>query len=215
MLKWPTRVWQQRVWILNVYNIFKGFFYIHLQVCLKSWIWAVPVCRLMRDFLFLFWHEVKTWRKCEYLPYPRCRIYITAVGLHWSERMKRIKRVSAPYAQDLQSPSGTLQPSCSMDYYLWKSLHVVRTWAESLSSSGADGERALFSVPIAPLTHLSQFLYQFLFIVLTVYKSKSSAGCIPSFSLFLFFFFFFFQSGWLLNSLCILFLPVCLLEVVN
>lgn len=28
-------------------------------------------------------------------------------------------------------------------------------------------------------------------------------------------FFFFFQSEWLLNSLCILFLPVCLLEVVN
>lgn len=29
------------------------------------------------------------------------------------------------------------------------------------------------------------------------------------------FLFFFFQSEWLLNSLCILFLPVCLLEVVN
>lgn len=151
----------------------------------------------------------------EYLPYPRCCIYITAVGLRWSERMKRIKRVSAPHAQDLQSPSGTLQPSCCVDYYLWKSLHVVGTWAVSLSSSGADGERALFSVPVAPLAHLSQFLYQFLFIVLTVYKSKSSAGWIPSFPLFQFFFFFFFQSGWLLNSLCILFLPVCLLEVVN
>lgn len=88
--------------------------------------------------------------------------------------------------------TGTLQPSCSGDYYLWKSLHVVRTWAVSLSSSGADGERALFSVPVAALTHLSQFLYQFLFIVLTVYKSKSSAGWIPSFPLFLFFFSFFF-----------------------
>lgn len=176
-----------------IYWLFKGFFYIHLQVCLKSWVWAVPVCRLMRDFLFLFWHEVKISRKCEYLTYPCCCIYITAVGLCWSNRMKRIKRVSAPYAQDLQSLSGTLRPSCSVDYYLWKSLHVVKTWALSLSSSGADGERALFSVPVAPLTHLSQFLYQFLFIVLTVYKSKSSAGWIASFSLFLFFFFFFFK----------------------
>lgn len=36
-----------------------------------------------------------------------------------------------------------------------------------------------------------------------------------SFFPFLFFPLFFFQSEWLLNSLCILFLPVCLLEVVN
>lgn len=108
------------------------------------------------------------------------------------------------------------QSSCSMGYYLWRSLHVVRTWAGSLTSVGRDGERALSTVPHAPWTHLSQFLFQFLFIVLTVYKNKSTGRRIPSFSFFLFFSSsFFFQSGWLLNSLCILFLPVCLLEVVN
>lgn len=64
-----------------------------------------------------------------------------------------IKRVSAPYAQDLQSPSSTLQPSCNMDYYLWKSLHVVRTWVVSLSSSGADGEREHFSLSPLLLQH--------------------------------------------------------------
>lgn len=74
-----------------------------------------------------------------------------------------IKRVSAPYAQDLQSPTSTLQPSCNMDYYLWKSLHVVRTWAVSLSSSDGEREstflclRCSFSIPIPVLISISVY----------------------------------------------------------
>lgn len=66
-----------------------------------------------------------------------------------------------------------------------------------------------YSVPGASLAHLSQFfVFQFLFIVFADYKRTPNG--------YLFFIplsvlFHLFQSERLLNTLCILFLPVCLL----
>lgn len=63
----------------------------------------------------------------------------------------------------LLSLPDTLQSSCSGDYDLWRSLHVVRTWGGSLASAGREreSEHSPLSLVLLLHTYLSSSYFNF------------------------------------------------------